>query len=124
MDLQTMPRRPAAPPAHVRQWFAKQGQKGGKASANALTPEERSAKASRAVQARWAKARGEQPLQPDRQDVKQLPPETAPNCLTAPITIPDDLLERLDALQARMSLPSRQSALEIALRAGLANLQG
>ena len=109
-----MPRRPAAPPSHVRQWFAKQGQLGGKASAEALTPAQRSAKASAAASARWAKARGEQP-----QDVKQKPTETPHKLLDTTVTIPDELLERLDTLQARMGLRSRQSAAEVLIRAGL-----
>jgi len=109
-----MPRRPTPPPAHVRQWFARQGQKGGETTAERMTPEQRSAKASKAASARWAKARGEQP---DNHKQPTAPPDTV-------VTLPPDLAQRLDALQQRMGLPSRQSALEIALRAGLNSLTG
>jgi len=115
-----MPRRPTPPPAHVRQWFAKQGQRGGETTAERMTPEQRSAKASKAASARWAKARGEQPPQ----DVNPKPVPAPQSTVDASITLPADLAHRLDALQARMGLPSRQSALEIALRAGLGSLGG
>jgi hypothetical protein len=39
----------------IRDYFAKFGRKGGKATANNMTPEERSEKMRRAAQARWAK---------------------------------------------------------------------
>ena len=113
-----MPRRPAPPPSHVRQWFAKHGQKGGETRAANMTPEERSAKASAAAHARWAKARGEQP--DDSQKQATTPPPAA--CDT--ITLPPELLDRLDALQARMGLSSRQSAAEVLIRAGLNSLNG
>jgi len=41
----------------VREYFAKEGRKGGKATAKNRTAEERSAAARKAVQARWAKAK-------------------------------------------------------------------
>ena len=118
-----MPRRPAAPPSHVRQWFAKKGQLGGIASAEALTPAQRSAKASAAASARWAKARGEHPQDQDQGVNPKLAP-TPQKIVDTTITIPDELLERLDALQARMGLPSRQSAAEVLIRAGLDALAG
>jgi hypothetical protein len=52
-------------PPDVRDYFVRQGRKGGKlggpARAAAMTPEERSASASKAVQARWAKKNAKQP---------------------------------------------------------------
>jgi len=39
----------------IRDYFAKFGRKGGKATAKKMTPEERTEKMRRAAQARWAK---------------------------------------------------------------------
>ena len=39
----------------IREYFAKFGRKGGKATAKKMTPEERTEKMRRAAQARWAK---------------------------------------------------------------------
>jgi hypothetical protein len=39
--------------AEITKYFAKFGKKGGKATAEKLTPEERSAAASKAAKARW-----------------------------------------------------------------------
>jgi general stress protein YciG len=41
----------------IREYFAKFGRKGGKATAKNRTPEERKAAARKAVKARWAKAK-------------------------------------------------------------------
>jgi hypothetical protein len=41
----------------IRDYFAKFGRKGGKATASKLTPEQRQASARRASEARWAKQR-------------------------------------------------------------------
>ena len=51
-------------PPEIRDYFVKQGRKGGilggPARAAAMTPEERSASASRAVKARWAKKKAKE----------------------------------------------------------------
>jgi len=51
-------------PPDIQEFFRKQGKKGGQiggpARAAAMTPEQRSESARRAVQARWAKARAKQ----------------------------------------------------------------
>lgn len=39
----------------LREYFAKMGRRGGKASRNSVTAEERKAQARKAAQARWAK---------------------------------------------------------------------
>lgn len=39
----------------IREYFAKFGRKGGKATASKMTPEERSEKMRRAAKARWSK---------------------------------------------------------------------
>jgi len=41
--------------AEIREYFAKFGKRGGKATASKMTPEERREKMRRAAQARWAK---------------------------------------------------------------------
>jgi hypothetical protein len=41
----------------IREYFAKFGKKGGKATAKNLTPEQRKASARKAAKARWAKAK-------------------------------------------------------------------
>ena len=43
----------------AREFFAKEGRKGGKSRAQKMTPEERSESARKAVEARWAKLRAE-----------------------------------------------------------------
>lgn len=52
-------------PSDVRAYFAKMGRKGGllggKARADKLSAEERSESARKAVNARWAKSKGQQP---------------------------------------------------------------
>jgi hypothetical protein len=45
--------------AEIRDYFAKFGKEGGKTRAKNMTPEERSAAARKAVEARWAKERAE-----------------------------------------------------------------
>jgi hypothetical protein len=45
----------------VKEYLRKLGRKGGKARAKKLTPEERSASARKAVQARWARKKKEHP---------------------------------------------------------------
>lgn len=51
-------------PPDIRDYFVKQGRKGGKlggpARAAAMTPEERSESARKAVQTRWAKKKGKE----------------------------------------------------------------
>lgn len=44
-------------PENVKEFLRKIGRKGGKASRAALTPEQRSEQARRAIKARWAKAK-------------------------------------------------------------------
>jgi hypothetical protein len=41
----------------AREFFAREGRKGGKIAAKRMTPEQRREKMRRAAQARWAKAR-------------------------------------------------------------------
>jgi hypothetical protein len=41
----------------AREFFAREGRKGGKIAAERMTPEQRSEKMRRAAQARWAKAK-------------------------------------------------------------------
>lgn len=41
----------------AREYFAKEGRKGGKAAARNMTPEQRKESARRAAQARWAKVK-------------------------------------------------------------------
>ena len=41
----------------ISEYFAKFGKKGGKATAQKLTPEQRKASAQKAAKARWAKAK-------------------------------------------------------------------
>ncbi len=59
-----------AQPEAVREYFVKMGRKGGKIggkkSAANHTPEERSASARKAVQARWAKARAKKGTAPPK----------------------------------------------------------
>ena len=50
----------------IREYFAKFGRKGGKATAKKMTPEERSEAARKAVQARWAKQKKEQTLKKEQ----------------------------------------------------------
>jgi hypothetical protein len=42
-------------PKELREFFAKHGRRGGKATARKLTPEQRRESASRAAKARWSK---------------------------------------------------------------------
>jgi hypothetical protein len=109
-----MARKPAPPPAHVQRWFRAQGREGGKASAARLTPEERRAKARAASLARWGK-------RPEPAEAESAPAEADPG--DAYLGIPEPLLDRVDAIGQRMGL-SRQSALELVLRAGLTHLGG
>jgi hypothetical protein len=46
-------------PEEIREFFRRQGARGGKTRARNLTAEQRSEGARRAVQARWAKAKAE-----------------------------------------------------------------
>ncbi len=54
----------------AREYFAKEGRKGGKSRAQKMTPEERSESARKAVVARWAKQREE--LKQLNKDAKDL----------------------------------------------------
>jgi len=49
--------RPMALPEAVREFFVKEGRKGGKLSAQKLTPKQRKESARRAARARWAKGK-------------------------------------------------------------------
>jgi hypothetical protein len=52
----------------AREFFAKQGRKGGKAYAKNATPEQRKASAQKAARARWKKARKSDALGANHRD--------------------------------------------------------